>query len=150
MCETQLKTSPLFSYTVHMGVIKLGEDEFETVPEVSIFASKELVDIWERLGRPESPLTESGGKLMRAIVAVWEELYPEQVKHWIEDRKQYKINELTTREQVHQRTGRSLASYPYPVFMMMKKLFPKFKPVDRANCIKMVKKFPMFSMANKV
>jgi hypothetical protein len=133
-----------------MGVIKLGEEEFETVPEISLFASKELVDMWERLGRPESPLTESGEKLMKVIIAVWEELYPEQVKHWTEDRKQYKVNELTTKEQIYQHTGRSLASYPYPVFMMMKKLFPNFRPVDRANCMKMVRKFPMFSMANKV
>lgn len=132
-----------------MGVIKLGDEEFDTVPQVSLFASKELVDIWEQLGRPDTPLTESGEKLMKAIIVVWEELYPDDAREWTEVRKNYQANELTINEQVHKHTGRSLASYPYPVFMMMKRLFPKFEPNKRENCLKMVKKFPMFRFANK-
>jgi hypothetical protein len=129
--------------------IVFDDAEYEEVPTISLFASKELVNAWERLGRPDSPLTPSGERLMNVIVTVWEELYPQEVKKWTEDRKDYKLSELSITEQVHKHTGRSLASYPYFVFHAMKRLFPKFDAVKRENCLKMVRKYPMFKLANK-
>lgn len=123
--------------------------DYEEIPETAVAASRWLVEIWEKLGKPETPLTESGEKLMRVIIAVWEELYPLEAKEWHESRKTYKLSEKDIKEQIKQHTGRSLASYPYQVFLMMKKLFPKFKPGDRQSCMKLVTKFPMFQMANK-
>jgi hypothetical protein len=131
------------------SVIKIRGEEYEEVPQISIFTSKYLVEAWEALGRPETPFTESGEKLMSAIIAAWEELYPKDAQEWREVRTRYKNNELSITEQVHQHTGRSLASYPYEVFMMMKKLFPNFKPGERANCMKMIRKFPIFKLANR-
>jgi len=131
------------------GVIKIGKEEYEEVPEISSITSKWLVVAWEGLGKPESPLSESGEKLMAMIIGAWEELYPKDAKMWNEARKEYKLNEMSLTEQVHQHTGRSLASYPYEVFHMMKRMFPNFKATERQNCLKMVAKFPMFRMANK-
>src|SRR3990172_2380582 len=131
-------------------VIKIGGQEFEEISPTVTAASRMLADTWEFLGRPETPLSGPGEKLMAAIIAVWEELYPYEAKKWYRERGDYKVNELTITEQVHQHTGRSLASYPYPVFLMMKKLFPKFKPGDRESCMKLIKKFPMFKLVNRV
>jgi hypothetical protein len=133
-----------------MGDIRIGEETYTDVPTVSILASKWLVEIWERLGKPNSPLTASGSKLMRVIIAVWEELYPKDAKDWYKTRDEYRADEMTTKEQVHQRTGRSLASYPLQIYQMMKRLFPDFKFSDRENTIKLVRKFRMFQMANKI
>jgi hypothetical protein len=132
-----------------MSVVKLGNEEYEELPRIVTASSKMLVDTWEFLGRPDTPLTDSGSKLLAAIIAVWEELYPADAKRWYSDRKDYARSELPINEQIYKHTGRSLASYPFPVFQMMKKLFPKFKPGDRQSCMKLVAKFPLFRMANK-
>jgi hypothetical protein len=131
-------------------VLRIGNDVYETLPDVVTYSSRWLVEMWERVGRPDSPLTDSGEKMMRVIIAVWEELYPKEAKKWYEERKNYQNSELPITEQIHKRTGRSLASYPYQVFMMMKVIFPNFKPGKRENCIKLVKKFPMLRMANRI
>jgi len=47
---------------------------------------------------------------------------------WLEQRKNYKASELSISQQVKRQTGRSLASYPYPIYQMMKKVFPDFDP----------------------
>jgi hypothetical protein len=133
-----------------MSVIKIGNEEYEEVAPIVTASSKMLADTWEFLGKPESPLTDSGSKLMAAIIAVWEELYPADAKKWYSDRADYTRSELSINEQISKHTGRSLASYPFPVFQMMKKLFPTFKPGDRKSCIKLVAKFPMFKLANRV
>jgi hypothetical protein len=129
--------------------IKIGNEEYEKIPEIHVLASYGLVDVWERLGKPDTPLSESGKKMVNAIVAVWEELYPQEAKEWTANRKDYKASELSIQEQVKQRTGRSLASYPFLVYQMMKRVFPNFDLSKRDNCMKLVTAFPMFLMANK-
>jgi hypothetical protein len=130
-------------------VLKINGEEYEAVPEIASITSKWLVEIWERLGKPDTPLSDAGGRMMDVIIAVWEELYPKEAKKWTEDRKDYKKAELDIKEQIRKHTGRNLASYPYPIFAMMSKLFPHFKPGDRQNCMKLVAKWPMFKFANK-
>jgi len=124
--------------------------ETEEIPIKSVAASKWLVDYWQKLGRPETPFTDSGKKMMDIIIVVWEDLYPKDTKEWWAARADYQKNEKTITEQVHQRTGRSLASFPMPIFMMMKKIFPKFNVADREVCKKLIRRWPMFRMANKV
>lgn len=84
------------------------------------------------------------------MISAWQDLYPIESKLWLEDRREYQETEKPISEQVSKRTGRSLASFPYPLFKMMKTMFPDFKPAERKNCIKMVKKWPMFRMANVI
>jgi hypothetical protein len=130
--------------------VKIGSDIYEEIPPQSILASRWLVEIWERLGKPATPLTESGEKLMKVIIAVWEDLYPREAHDWYEERKEYRLHEMSTKEQVLKQTGRSLASFPLPVFRMMHKLFPTFSLGKRNTVIKLVAKFPMFQMCKKV
>ena len=130
--------------------IKIGDTVYGTAPQAAVTASKWLTDLWIQLGRPQTPLTDAGSKLMKVIIAVWEDLYPQESKLWWEGRSEYKKEELDIKTQVHKRTGRSLASYPFPIFMMCKRLFPDFKMGERKNAIKMARRFPMFQMANKI
>lgn len=129
--------------------LKLG-DEYEVIPPQAVAASEAVVRTWIHLGRPESPFTESGEKLMKVIIAVWEDTWPQQASEWHAMRKNYQDVEMDISEQVSKKTGRSLASYPYPLYTMMKKVFPKFDPGERKNAMKFVKKWPMFRMANKI
>lgn len=130
--------------------IKIGDVEYDIPSETSVVTSRWLVDAWEHLGRPDTPLSDAGEKMLAIIIAAWEELCPEEAKQWHEARKEYRVNELSTREQVHKHTGRNLASYPYLVYQVMRRIFPDFKPGERQNCIKLVARFPMFRFANKV
>ena len=131
-------------------VLKVNGEEFEEVSPTAQITSKWLVDAWEHLGRPETPLSESGEKMMAVLIAVWEELYPEEAKEWHASRSNYKKNELSIPEQIRKHTGRSLASYPFFIFQAMRKIFPTFKPGDRVSCMKLVRRFPMFRLANKI
>lgn len=131
-------------------VIKLGEEEFEEIPSEAVAASHIISDMYIKLGQPKDPFTPSGEKMMNIILAVWEDLYPLEARSWYADRKEYQNNEMTISEQVSKGTGRSLASYPYPVYMMMKKVFKGFNATERNNCIKMVKKWPQLRLANRV
>lgn len=132
-----------------MSAIKIGNEEYDEIPPSAVAASKMLVDVCVRLGYPETPLTPSGEKLMNVIIAIWEDLYPLEAKIWYDDRKEYQDNEMSITEQVRKGTGRSLASFPYPVYQMMTKVFPNYKLEAREDYLTFVKKFPMFRMANK-
>jgi hypothetical protein len=129
--------------------VPINLKDYEEIPEIVSYSSWWLIEIWEKLGKPDSPLSDAGVKVMNVILTVWQELYPDDYNAWIEDRKKYKLNEMTISDQIRKHTGRSLASYPLHVFMMMKVIFPQFKPGQRENCLKMVKKFPIFQFANK-
>lgn len=124
--------------------------EFEEISPESYQMTNTIVKIWERLGRPDDPFSPSGEVMLNTLIAAWEYLLPEEARLWYEQRKQYQKAELSVKEQVHQRTGRSLASYPYFIFKSMKKVFPSFKAEQRDNCMRLVKKWPMFRMANSV
>ena len=130
--------------------LKIGKEMYDYPTDEAVLASKWLIDIYVALGRPPDPFTKTGEKLTNIIIAVWEDLYPIDSKIWHEERKEYQKNEMSISSQVSKHTGRSLASFPYPIYKMMKVVFPHFKIAERKNCIKMVKKWPMFRMANKI
>lgn len=129
--------------------VKIGEDVYSEIPKEVLIYSKWATDLWTRLGKPTSPLGENGQKLMSVIIAGWEDLYPLEAKDWYADRQEYQNNELDVMTQIRKETGRSLASFPVPIFRMMRKFFPKFKLNKRENVVEIVKKFPVFRMARK-
>lgn len=128
----------------------MNNEVYEEVSQDAYAASRIIADMYIKLGRPKDPFSVSGAKMLDIIIAVWQDLYPLQSKMWLEDRKDYKNNELTAREQVRKHTGRSLASYPLPILNIMRRVFRGFDPCERKNCMKIVKKWPIFQMTNKV
>jgi len=129
--------------------LKTLTSEYEVIPPQAVASVQILMDMWQRLGRPKTPFTRSGEKLMNIIISIWEDGYSLQARQWYEERKEYKKNELSISTQVQKRTGRSLASYPLPIYNLMKKLFQGFDPAERKNCMKMIRKWPIFQMANR-
>lgn len=130
--------------------IKLNGETYDPVAKEAVVASKMLIDAYQRLGSPQTPFTRAGQKMMNIIIAVWEDLYPIESKIWNAEREEHLKSEMSIRNQVLKHTGRSLASYPFPIFKMMKVVFPDFNPAERKNCMSIVKKWPMFRMVNKV
>ena len=146
MCyNPNMKAKPLAE-----GTETKFSEEYDVIPPQAVASVQILMKMWEQLGRPKTPFTKSGAKLMSIIISVWEDGYPADVIKWTADRKEYKKSELSISTQVKKGTGRSLASYPLPIYNMMKNLFIGFDPAERKNCIKMVKKWPMFQFANRV
>ncbi len=135
---------------VRSKTVKMGDVNYDIMPKAASAGSKIISDMYIRLGRPENPFTPSGEKLMNIIIAVWEDLYPKEAKVWYDERRDYKSAELTISEQVTRRTGRSLASYPFAIYQIMRTVFPTIEPAERATCMKMIARWPMFQMANKV
>ena len=109
-----------------------------------------IVKTWERLGEPEDPFSRQGEKLMNVIIATWEDTYPQESREWYEMRKEYQVEELDISTQVNRQTGRSLASYPMYIYNILRIVFPNVKFADRDTCMKLVKKYPIFRMANKI
>lgn len=124
--------------------------EYDEIPKSAVLASKYLTDVWVKLGSPTDPFTDSGAKVVDVIIAIWQDLYPLDAETWYAERTEYKNAELSITSQVYNKTGRSLASYPFPIYQMMRKVFKGFDPAERKNCMSMVKKWPMFQFANKV
>jgi len=122
---------------------------YDSVPQEAVSASGLLASAYIKAGRPQTPFTKAGAKIMDVIIAIWHDLYPIESEIWYNERKEYKKNEKSITDQVHGRTGRSLASYPLPIYRVMGVVFPNFKPAERKNCLKMVKKWPLFRFANK-
>ena len=132
------------------NTIKINEEEQFEVPSLTAqITSKAISDIWVQLGRPTDPFSTTGKQMVNLLIKVWEDNYPADAREWKAKRTLYQNNELSTKEQVHKGTGRSLASYPYPLYMMMKKVFKGFKFSDRNNVLKLVRQWPMFRFANK-
>lgn len=138
--------------TKYTGTVKykLKDEEYEEIPQRAHMASVALVKAWERLGKPTTPFSKAGAELTDSVIKVWQRSYPKEAKEWLAMRAEYQEAELPISTQVSRKTGRSLASYPYPLYMMMKKLFPKVDIAHRDNAIKMVKKWPIFQMARKI
>lgn len=130
--------------------MELNGQEYQAVNPSALTATNILLKAWEQLGRPQTPFSRSGKKVMDLIIAIWEDLYPVDRETWRKDIKNYKAAELSIAEQVKGQTGRSLASYPFPIFKMMAVVFREFDPAERNNCMKMVKKWPIFQVTNKV
>lgn len=126
------------------------DNELMEVPKSALLASKYLSDFYFQIGKPDSPLTPTGQKVMAVIEAIWTELYPLDAKTWSNDMTEYKNAELSTRQQVAQNTGRSLASVPLPIYQMMTKVFKDYKLDSREDWMKFLKTFPQYRAANKL
>ena len=128
----------------------LNLDDYDVISSEAVGVSKVLPEVYKQLGYPKSPMSSSGERMMEVLVSAWQDLYPVDARAWFEERKKYQETEMSISQQVSKQTGRSLASYPLPLYKMMKLFFPTFKFSDRKTVIKFVKKYPMFRFANTI
>lgn len=123
--------------------------EYEVPTQHGFTVSHVISQMWEKLGKPDTPLSKQGAKLMDIIIATWEDTFPDHYREWVRERQEVISSQKTTKEQVKEKTGRSLAAYPMYVYKMIKLVFPTFRFTDRENQIKLVKKWPIFKLVEK-
>jgi hypothetical protein len=131
------------------NTVKMDGEEYYVPTRQGYAISHVISSLWDQLGKPDTPFSESGEKLMDLIIATWEDTFPKQHKQWIEERKLMHSSELSNREKIKKHTGRNLAAYPYYVYKMIKLVFPNFNFMERENQLKLVKKWPVFRMVEK-
>lgn len=130
--------------------LTIGDEQHVVLPDEvnEVFAS--LMYKWEITGQPKSVFSRGGEELMRTIISSWQDLYPKESEDWLQMRNDYKLDEMSMRDQIKGHTGRSLASIPLYIHKLMQTFFTEDGSTDRKYYMKLVKKFPIFQMANKV
>lgn len=108
-----------------------------------------LMQAWSQLGKPKTVFSDSGDKMMQVLIASYEDLFPEDARERKKEISEHKQVEMSISDQVKKHTGRSLASVPLYFDKMMKVFFKEDKK-DRAYYLKLVRKYPMFKMVNRV
>ena len=63
-----MKVNPL-AEGAETSFTKSLTSEYEVIPPQAVASSQILMKMWERLGRPKTPFTPSGAKLMDIIIA---------------------------------------------------------------------------------
>lgn len=124
-------------------------NDYTIIPPHLSSATQMIVELWDKVGRPTDPLSSSGKKVVHFVFECYKELFPSEFKQWLDERKEYQVHEKSIPEQVRNHTGRSLLSYPYWVFMVLRNVFPHFDFVKRENALKIAACFPQFQIANK-
>lgn len=132
-----------------MKTIEVDGEQYDIPTKQATAMTNAIGLTWAEVGKPDTPLSDAGEKVMRVIISTWEDTFPLEAKAWYEERKNYKQDELDIKTQVKRKTGRSLASYPFYIYKVMRQVFPNFRLGDRKNVLKLVKRYPMFLMANK-
>lgn len=130
--------------------VNIDGEIYDIPSDFSIALSTELVRVWVGLGQPTDLFTVAGDKMMKVIIASWEDAFPAEAASRREDLISIKSEQMTTKEQIKGHTGRQLASIPYYIMKLMKAIFKENKLGDRENMIKLVKLYPMFSLVEKV
>jgi hypothetical protein len=130
--------------------IEIDGDMYDIPTKQAIAISNLLVNVWVKLGKPDTPLRGKGIDMMKIIISSWEDTMPKEARLWKKDRSEHLAAEMDVKEQVKKKTGRILASYPGMIHALMKIVFPKFKSGKRENVIKLVQLFPMFKYVNKI
>ena len=126
------------------------KDEYEVYDPVVVGLSGVITEAWIKLGKPRNVFSENGARLMDFIIDSWKEMYPNEYREFLKNREEYQHSEMSIKDQVKKGTGRSLATYPPFVYRVMKRIFTDNEFNKRPVVIKLVKKWPMFRMANKV
>ena len=103
-----------------------------------------------RLGNPPDLFTESGLKLMDAIIGVWEKHFPQEVADWKHDRE----IDLKTEKSLHylatsnNSIGYNPVSYPPALFKLIKVMFPNMRLQEKKVWQKLIKIYPFFKTSN--
>ena len=130
--------------------VAIGGDIYDVIPREIEAGTRAILYAYNKVGKPTDPLSIAGKKVVAVMVAVWQDLYPTQSRDWFRVREEYKLNEMSIKEQSKKHTGRSLASLPKPIYKMFQVLFPEFPLNSRDNFIKLCKAFPIFQFVNKI
>lgn len=105
-----------------------------------------------KLGNPPDISTESGLKLMDAVIGTWQKHFPQEAKDWTHDRKMDLDNERSLSYLAsNQSAGYNPVGYPPQLFKLIKTMFPNIKLQNKKVFMKLIKIYPnLFKTSNYV
>jgi len=105
-----------------------------------------------KLGNPTDIETESGLKLMDAVVGVWQKHFPQEGEDWTHDRAiDLKYEKSLSYLASDKSAGYNPAGYPPMLFKLIKIMFPDLKLQNKKVFFKLIKIYPnLFGTSNYV
>lgn len=131
-------------------MITQPQDVYEAPTEEELITITWLDRLATKLGNPTDLSSETGLKLMDAIIGVWEKHFPQEVSDWKHDRE----IDLGTEKSLHylatssKSIGYNPVSYPPSLFKLIRCMFPQMKLQDKKVWKKLIKIYPFFRTSN--
>jgi hypothetical protein len=138
----------------HLDIMKTTKpqdvlDMYEPPTEAELLTITWLDRVANKLGNPPDLSTESGWKLMDAIVGVWMKHFPQEVNDTIHDRKVDLANEKSLHELVNtQSFGYNPMSIPPSLFRLIKVMFPNMRLQDKQVWKKLIAQYDFLRTSN--
>jgi hypothetical protein len=122
---------------------------YEAPTDEELVAIHWLDKVATGLGNPPDIFTESGLKLMDAVIGFWEKHFSQEAKDWIHDRKIDLDNEKSLSYLASTKSiGYNPVSYPPTLFKLIKVMFPDMRLQDKKVWEKLIKIYPFFRTSN--
>ncbi|MCK9355138.1 MAG: hypothetical protein M0P59_13420 [Gallionella sp.] len=127
-------------------------DNYDVPNDEELITIQFLDKLASRLGNPTDISTESGLKLMDAIIGAWQKHFAQEAADWTHDRKLDLANEKTLHELASTKSfGYNPASYPHYLFKLIKVMFPHLKLQNKKVYMKLLRIYPnLFKTSNYV
>ena len=97
---------------------------YEAVSKNGTAISKALMDIWERIGRPEDFYCDTGRALLGEIANVFTYFYRKEYQDFLHDRQIDLLNEKPLYQLAKENHGIKPISYPPTLFKLIRAMFP--------------------------
>lgn len=125
---------------------------FEGPTEGELLTITFLDKLATKLGNPPDISTESGLKLMDAVIGTWQKHFPQEAKDWTHDRKMDLENEKSLSYLASDKSaGYNPVGYPPKLFALIKTMFPDIKLQNKKVFMKLIKIYPdLFKTSNYV
>lgn len=121
--------------------------EYEEVTKLGTAYAQGLMNVWEKLGRPEDVSVPTGWIMIDQIVAVWQKAFPQEVADWLHD-KQIDLSTEKSLDQLLKGQGYNPLAYPPTFFQMMKAMLPDLKLSNKKFQRELIQRHPIFKTTN--
>ena len=108
-----------------MAGIDIDQVHYEQVTRNGTAIAKALMEIWERIGKPEDYTTTAGKKLLAELANVFMHFYPAEYADFLHDRAIDLKYEKPLYQLSHENHGITPISYPPTLFKLIKAMFPQ-------------------------
>jgi len=137
-----------FSILYYISMSDIDFANYEPVSKDGAAYTKGLMEIWERLGRPDDCSTEAGWRMLDQIVNCWTVNFPHEVAGWQHDRQIDLDNEILLSDLVKKGGGYNPVTYAPRLFRLIVALLPNQKLTDKDFQRKLVARHGLFKSTN--
>ena len=122
-------------------------EEYIEVSKLGAAYAKGLIEVWEKMGRPDDVSVSSGWIVLDQIVAVWQKAFTAEAEAWRLDRRDDLDVERSV--QAHLKGGGyNPITYPPSLYQMIKALLPGIKLNDKKFQKALANRHPLFKTTN--